>query len=63
MADNGRHLARAGHLRDGLTARDARDVLWLCSSPDLYELLVIRRRWSVAKYRRFVTDTMVNALL
>ena len=63
MADNARHLAKAGHLRDGVTAQDARDVLWLCSSPELYELLIVRRRWSLAKYSRFVTDTMVNALL
>jgi hypothetical protein len=30
-------------LRARLTARDARDILRLCSSPELYELLVKQR--------------------
>jgi AcrR family transcriptional regulator len=63
MSDNARHLADAGHLRDGVTARDARDVLWLCTSPELYDLLVVRRGWPRARLGRFVTDTMANALL
>ena len=63
MADNARFLARAGHLRAGVTARDARDVLWLSSAPELYDLLVTRRGWSVAKYSRFATDTIITALL
>ena len=63
MADNARYQHRAGHLRPGVTARDAADVLWLCSSPELYELLIRRRGWSVAKYSRFVADTMIKALL
>lgn len=63
MAANARFLADGGHLRTGLTGRDARDVLWTCSSPELYELLVKRRRWSVAKYSRFVADTIASSLL
>jgi AcrR family transcriptional regulator len=63
MADNATYLATAGHLRSGLSAREARDVLWLCSSPEMYDLLVNRRRWSIRRYSRFVTETMINALL
>jgi hypothetical protein len=63
MADNARYLANAGHLRVDVSTPDARDVLWLCSSPELYELLVLRRRWTRTKYVRFVTDTMKTALL
>jgi AcrR family transcriptional regulator len=63
MTDNARYLYRAGHLRDGVTLRDARDILWLSASPELYELLVKRRHWSVAKYSRFVTDTIIDGLL
>lgn len=63
MADNARYLANAGHLRDGVTIRDARDVMWLGTSPELYDLLVNRRHWSVAKYSRFVTESMTNALI
>jgi len=43
--------------------RDARDVLWLSSAPELFELLVVRRRWPVAKYSRFVADLIAGALL
>ena len=63
MADNARHLVDAGHLRVGVTAQDAVDILWLCSSPELYELVIIQRRWTLAKFSRFVTATMIGALL
>jgi hypothetical protein len=38
-------------------------VLWTYSSPELYELLVIRRGWSVERYGRFIADSMIAALL
>jgi AcrR family transcriptional regulator len=63
MGDNARYLAKGGHLREGITARDARDVLWLCSSPELYDLLITQRRWTLAKFSRFVTDSITSALL
>jgi len=63
MADNARYLERGGHLKEGFTARDARDVLWFSTAPELYDLLVIRRRWSVAKYSQLLTDTIATALL
>jgi AcrR family transcriptional regulator len=63
MRRNARRLAAAGHLRDGVRATEAADVLWACSSPELYELLVDRRGWPLARYARFVTDVMVAGLL
>jgi len=63
MADNARHLHDAGHLREGVSASAARDVMWLTSSPEMYELLVNRRGWSIDAYGRFVTDTLIAALL
>jgi AcrR family transcriptional regulator len=63
MTDNARYLTSVGRLRAGLTTSDARDVLWLCSSPELYDLLVNQRKWSIAKYSRFVTDTMTTMLV
>ena len=63
MAENARYLAFAGHLRPGVTAVEARDVLWLCSSPELFDLLVQRRGWSLDQFSRFVADTMTKALL
>lgn len=63
MAENAQHLAVAGHLRPDVTTHQARDVLWLCSSPELYELLITHRRWSLTNYRRFIADTMTGTLL
>ena len=60
-----RHNARAlvGHLKPGLTAARAAEVMWTYSSPDLYDLLVVRRRWSIRRYADFVTEAMTAALL
>jgi len=63
MRRNAARLAVAGHLREGMRARDAADVLWACSSPELYELLVRRRGWTAARYARFIVDVMIAALL
>jgi AcrR family transcriptional regulator len=63
MADNARHLARREHLRAGITTAQARDVLWLCSSPELYELLVQQRGWTPQQLGAFVIDTITGALL
>ena len=63
MADNANYLAGAGALRDDVTAEDARDLLWTCSSPELYDLLVRRCGWSANRYGQFVAATLVNALL
>jgi AcrR family transcriptional regulator len=63
MTENARRLQNAGHLRPGVTIARAADVLWTYSSPELYELLVLRRRMPLAEYGRFIADAMINALL
>jgi AcrR family transcriptional regulator len=63
MTDNARQLADAGHLREEVTLAEAADVLWTCSAPELYELLVLRRGWTAERYGRFIADTMIQALL
>lgn len=63
MASNARRLRRHGHLRAGVTVAQAADVLWTYSSPDLYELLVLRRGWTHDRYGRFVADAMIAALV
>lgn len=63
MRRNARSLARAGHLREGMRASEAADVLWACSSPELHELLVVRSGWPMERYARFIVDVMTGALL
>jgi AcrR family transcriptional regulator len=61
MRGNARALH--GHLKAGVTQALAAEILWTYSSPDLYDLLVVRRGWSVGRYGQFVTDSMLAALL
>lgn len=63
MADNAQYFVEGGHLRSGVTADEARDVLWLCTSPELYELLVLQRGWSATRFGAFVADVIAGALL
>jgi hypothetical protein len=63
MTENARRLHNAGHLRPGITVAQTADILWTYSSPELYELLVLRRGMPLAHYGRFIADAMINALL
>ena len=63
MRHNARFLATQRYLRPGLTPAEAADVLWTCTSAELYELFVVRRGWSLRRFERFVGDLMVAALL
>src|SRR5205823_1231943 len=63
MSVNARHLHDGGHLRPGVTFEDATDVLWTYSSPEVYELLVLRLGWPVERYGRFVAEAITAALL
>ncbi|MCU1463675.1 MAG: putative transcriptional regulator, TetR family protein [Acidimicrobiales bacterium] len=63
MTHNARNLATAGHLRADLTVRHAGEIMWTYSSPQLYELLVVTRRWPLQRYTTFIADAMIAALL
>lgn len=52
-----------GYLRKGITLREATDVLWTCSSVELYDLLVVQRGWTLGRFARFVADFMIAQLL
>jgi AcrR family transcriptional regulator len=55
-------LHAGGHLREGVTAAQARDTLWVYSSAELYQLLVIQREWKPNRYGRWVADALISAL-
>jgi len=63
MTLNARTLLKSGHLKRGITLDEVTDVLWTYSSPEMYEMLVIRRGWDVERYGRFIADAMIAALL
>jgi len=56
-------LAKAGHLRPGVTVGEAADIQWALSSPELYELLVLRRGWTPELYGQFIAQALAAALL
>jgi AcrR family transcriptional regulator len=63
MTRNARKLADGGHLRRGLTAEHAGEIMWTYSSPQLYELLVMTRGWPLQRFTTFITDAMIAALI
>ena len=56
-------LAEHGYLRDDVSVAEATDILWTCSSVEIYELLVLQRRWPPDRFARFVADFMITSLL
>jgi AcrR family transcriptional regulator len=63
MTANARNLAAAGHLRHDITVEQAGEVMWTYSSPELYELLVVKRGWPAGRYGAFIAEAMIAALL
>jgi AcrR family transcriptional regulator len=63
MATHAEQLAADGHLRDGVSVEEARDVLWLYSAPELYDLMVHRRGWAPQRFGAWVGEAYVAALL
>jgi len=63
MSQFARHLHAGGHLPAGTTAEDARDVLWTFTSPELWELVVIQRGWTPARYGDWLASMLTTALL
>ena len=53
----------AEHLRDDVTVDDARDLLWAHNSPELYDLLVNARGWSPEKFGRWLSASLIAAML
>jgi len=63
MRHHARFLAKRGYLRDGVSVAQATDILWTCSSAEIYELLVVERGWSLPRFGRFIAEFMIAALL
>lgn len=61
MEHNARAISR--HLRPGVTVEQARDVLAAYTTPELYELLVLRQGWSLAAFAEFQRRGIEAALL
>jgi AcrR family transcriptional regulator len=63
MRHHARFLADRGYLRAGVSVAEATDIMWTCSSVEIYELLVVQRGWSRRRFARFIADFMIASLL
>lgn len=56
-------LADRGVLRPGLSAEEARDLLWTLNSLAVHDLLVRQRGWSPERYRDWLAAALARELL
>jgi AcrR family transcriptional regulator len=63
MRHNAQVLAEREFLRDGVSVKQAADVMWTLTAPELYGLLVVRRGWTPVRFGEFIAGTMIAALL
>jgi AcrR family transcriptional regulator len=57
------HLHEAKVLRKGVRPADALDTLWLFTSPEVYERLVLERGWSPRRFGTWIGQQLAAALL
>lgn len=62
QADRIDRLFAAGQARQGLTPDDARQILWMYTSREVYRMLVRESGWSPDKYERWLSQTLAEAL-
>jgi AcrR family transcriptional regulator len=63
MRHHASFLSERGYIREGITVDEATDILWTCSSVELYEMLVLKRGWSPARFARFIGEYMIATIL
>ena len=52
-----------GPLRDGLSRDDATATVWTLTSTEVFRLLRTERGWTKARYRRWMTNSLIRLLL
>jgi AcrR family transcriptional regulator len=56
-------LVSIGGLRDDVSPERARDIVWTLISPEVYELLVGERGWSLDDYEQWLAQAFADALV
>lgn len=56
-------LFAAGRAKAGLSVDEARRILWMYTSRDIYRMLVCEGGWPVERYRSWLSQTLVEALV
>lgn len=63
QAERLQRLFDSGKARSGLSLDEARRVLWMYTSRDVYRMLVIEGRWTPDRYQQWLSQTLVEALV
>lgn len=58
-----RRLFEAGKAKPGLALEDARRILWMYTSRDVYRMLVEEGGWTPARYEAWLADVLIDALV
>jgi AcrR family transcriptional regulator len=58
-----RRLFEAGKAKSGLTIEDARRILWMYTSRDVYRMLVQEGGWTPDRYQKWLSETLLDALI
>jgi AcrR family transcriptional regulator len=56
-------LFASGRARPGLSLDEARRILWMYTSRDVYRMLVHDGGWTAARYQQWLSTTLVEALV
>lgn len=52
----------AGLLKQGLTVKAARDIMWMLTGRDTFRMLVVESGWSPEAYEEWLAETLVRTL-
>jgi AcrR family transcriptional regulator len=63
MLNNAHQVIGRGFLRPGLTVEEVADVMFMSTSPELYETLVLKRGWTAERFGRLIARTLAANLL
>lgn len=58
-----RDLFAAGLARPGISLSEARRILWMYTSRDVYRMLVVSGGWTHDRYEEWLSHTLVDALV
>src|SRR5262245_5257467 len=58
-----RALAGAGRLRPGLDEREATDIMFALSGPEVFSLLVSKSGWSASQYENWLVSVLEGLLM
>ena len=63
QAERLQRLFESGRARVGLSLDEARRILWMYTSRDVYRMLVLEGGWTPDRYQQWLSRTLVEALV